>query len=179
MVLLMTKRIEKDAEVWRLRIEMTTQLIWQAIKKMGENSTCKELKAVVAIQWFGGFSPLKNRMLPNGSIVKGGPLVADIAMRDDIVSEVLDGLKQRPRPGKDIPCARFILQLYEFDMLLALAQMYLTGTELVKVDIDPYKASAYETTVYTLLHVSGNDEDIKEATLVKPLDEQDLDACTV
>jgi hypothetical protein len=175
----MTKKIEKDADVWRLRIEMTTQLIWQAVKKMGETSKCPELKSVVAIQWFGGFSPLKNRMLPSGSIVEGAPISADIAMRDDIVSEVLDGLKQRPRTGKDVPCARFTLELYEYDILLALAQIYVTGTALLNGDIDPYKASAYETTVYTLLHVSGSDEDIKEAALVKPLDEQDLDACTV
>lgn len=174
------KELNKQEDYWKLRLQMTRHLMYDAMKKMAANSGCQILKEIAARVWMSGLNPFLDRMLPDGSVVKGAPMLTDIAMRDEIVSEIYDGLKQRIRDGHTEPRSLFLLNLYEYDILLALTQLYQESlkTELAPV-MDVYKCSSLETTVWTLLHVAKADDSEEMVCITKPLSDEDFEACLI
>lgn len=174
----MTK--DKSAGLWALRIKMNQQMVFSAITRMADNSDCPVLKKIARRQWFSGYDFNAVRMLPDGTTIPGAPYAVDLTLRSEIVSEVLDGLKQRPRPGSPEPRSLFKLELYEYDLLLAMCQAYEKAEEFTaQKDLDPYVASAFETMVHTMLHVARMDDETVTDALHRPLDEGDYDACTI
>ena len=125
---------------------MNQQMLFAGITKMAENSACSKLKAITGRKWFSGYDYNAVRMLPDGSTIIGAPFQVDLQMRNEIVSEVIDGLKTRPRNGSAVPSSLFTLDLYEYDLLLAMCQSYEKAEEFSnQKDLDPYVASAFET----------------------------------
>lgn len=171
-------KLKNNNEAWIQRIRFSQQMLFAGIKQLGINSECETLRVLVTRQWFSGFDMTKKRLLPDGNLVKGAPFAADLSIRSTIIAEVLDGLKSRPRNGNPEPTALFRLRMYEYDLLLAMCQAYqASDTFATSDDINPYDASALETTINTMLHVCGEDE--PEAVLYKPMDEDDDEACAL
>lgn len=170
-------QITKDSTLWKMRLAMTQAMLFDGLKKLATQSEDIKLIAVVNRPWFSGLDYSINRMLPDGEQVPGAPTPSDLALRHTIVADIMDGMKQRPRAGYDVPCSLFKLSLEQYDLITAICQVYMQINEFLKLDsIDPYAASACETTVYTLLHVAGAEE---PGTLYKPIDEADFDACII
>lgn len=164
-------------DIWKQRLRMTQQLIFGGIRKIADHSDCVQLKQVMSRQWFAGFDMNLSRMLPDGTTAVGAPTNADLCIRNEVVNAVVDGLKQRPRDGNRIARSLFKLEMYEYDLIHALTDMYFKTEEFVRQDqIDNYAASALETTVYAMLHVARA-EDLTE--VFKPFDEQDFEACSI
>lgn len=164
-------------ELWRERLKMTQQLVFTGMKQIAQSSDDELLRATMNKQWFSGYDMSKQRMLPDGKMQIGAPFSVDISMRSEIVSEVLDGLKQRPRTGSTEAKSLYVLDMYEYDLLLAMSQVYYSAETLINAEtIDPYQASSLETTVWTMLHVARCDD----ATITyKAMDETDYDACEI
>lgn len=170
-------QITKDGTLWKMRLAMTQALLFDGLKKLATQSEDIKMIAVVNRPWFSGLDYSINRMLPDGEQVPGAPTPADLKLRHAIVAEVMDGMKSRPRTGYEKPCSLYQLSLEQYELIMAICQVYMQiNAFLNQEDIDPYEASACETTVYTLLHVAGADE---IGSLYKPIDEADLDACII
>lgn len=170
-------KLQQNNEAWINRIRFSQQMLFAGIKQMGMNSDDKALRVIVTRQWFSGYDYTKKRLLPDGNLVKGAPFSADLAIRSTIIVEVLDGLKQRPRGGSEAN-SLFRLQMYEYDLLLAMCQAYQVADKFASSDdINPYDASALETTINTMLHVCGEDE--PDAVLYRPMDDDNVQACSL
>jgi hypothetical protein len=167
----------KSTEAWVYRIRYTQQMLWASLKKIGMNSNCPDLRMDVSRAWFSAYNYELYRLLPDGNLAKGAPNVADLAIRTAYVRDIADGLKQRPRGGEvRSPRAKYILEMYEYDLLLAHVELYLKAEAFVALtDINPYEASAWETSANTVMHVAGTDE--PEQILYKPFTDEDTNAC--
>lgn len=159
---------------------MNQQMVFQSIKHMAEKSECTLIQALVHKQWFSGYDYNAVRMLPDGTTIPGAPFAVDLSIRNEIVSEILDGLKTRPRGNNPEPRSLFALELYEYDLCLALCQAYEKAEEFINArELDPYVASSFETMVYTLMHVARMETYEVVNTLHRPLDEGDYQNCEI
>lgn len=169
------EQITKDSTLWKMRLAMTQAMLFDGLKKMAAQSEDINLIQTVNRPWFSGLDYTINRMLPDGGQVPGAPRPSDLNLRHAIVADVMDGMKSRPRPGSDKPRSLYTLSLEQYELIMAICQVYVQINAFTAQEtVNPYEASACETTVYTLLHVAGADE---PGTLYKPIEEADLDAC--
>lgn len=165
----------KNKDTWSLRLRYTQQMLWQSIKQIGEKSRCGLLRDDVSRAWFSALNYELKRLLPDGNIAKGAPNPADISVRTTYVTEIADGLKQRPRGGTECR-SKYTLQMYEYDLLLAHTDLYLKAESFLAMsDINPYEAAAWETSANTVMHCAGTDE--PEQILYKPFNDDDAQAC--
>jgi hypothetical protein len=169
-------KLKQNNEAWTMRLRFTQQMLFASIKQIGQKSEDGNLILTVSRAWFSGFDETQKRMLPDGNVAKGAPFADDLEIRNEIIEVVLDGLKQRPRGGNPEPVSLYRLQLYEYDLLLAMCQTYQVAERFINSDdINPYEASALETTANTMMHVARTDE--PEQCLYNGFDEQEADAC--
>ena len=166
-------------DAWRLRIAYTQEQIFHTIKVLSGRSEDDNLKKLTARQWFSAFDMTLTRLLPDGNVVAGAPYSRDLELRSEIVAEILDGLKTRPREGAPEPRALFNLNLYEYDLLLALSQVYQKAGQMLKsAEVDVYEASSLETTVLAMMHVVRLNGGANEVN-ARPFTEEDYENCSL
>ncbi len=155
----MDNKLKSNNEAWILRLRFTQQMLFASVKKIGQNSGDAALSAIVSKAWFSGYDESSKRLLPDGKLAKGGAFPNDLILRNEIIAEVIDGLKQRPR-GKDKEVrSLFKIQMFEYDLLMAMSQTYQVAEKFIHSDdINPYEASSLETAANTMMYVARTDE---------------------
>ena len=174
----MDKQLQKNNEAWILKLRFTQQMLFASVKQIGTKSNDQDLFKIVNRAWFSGFDDTQKRILPDGHLAKGAPFATDLLIRNEIIAEVLDGLKSRPRDNNPDPRSRFNLQMYEFDLLMAMCQTYQVAERFIDSDdINPYEAASLETAANTMMHVARTDE--PEQALYNGFEEDESDACPI
>ncbi len=165
---------EKDANAWRLRLAVLQQETFFTIKTIGRDG-CTMLHGIVNRQWLSVLDPTLARLEPDGTVSMGAPSKHDLALRRQIVSEVTDGLKTRPRPGHETPCSLFKIHYEDYTALVALCHSYEQLEQFINStdEFDSYRAAALATQAATLVDA------FQYLGKYSPLNEDDLESCEI